>query len=34
KLPTRVMYPNTEFNYNSANIPSIDKYTSKIFWAR
>ncbi|WP_342646010.1 SusD/RagB family nutrient-binding outer membrane lipoprotein [Mucilaginibacter sp. CSA2-8R] len=34
KLPTRLLYPNTEFSYNSANIPSVDKYTSKIFWAR
>ncbi len=34
KLPARIMYPNTEFNYNSANIPTIDKYTSKIFWAK
>lgn len=34
KLPTRIMYPNTEFNYNSANVPTIDKYTSKIFWAK
>lgn len=34
KLPARVTYPNTEFNYNSANVPTIDKYTSKIFWAK
>lgn len=34
KLPTRVMYPNTEFNYNSSNIPDINKYTTKIFWAK
>ncbi|MEN5435953.1 SusD/RagB family nutrient-binding outer membrane lipoprotein [Sphingobacterium faecium] len=34
KLPTRIMYPNTEYNYNSANVPVIDKYTSKIFWAK
>ncbi|MGJ1226628.1 SusD/RagB family nutrient-binding outer membrane lipoprotein [Sphingobacterium siyangense] len=34
KLPTRVMYPNTEFNYNSANVPTVDKYTTKIFWAK
>ena len=34
KLPTRIMYPSTEFNYNAANVPSIDKYTSKIFWAK
>ena len=34
KLPTRIMYPNTEFNYNASNVPTIDKYTSKIFWAK
>lgn len=34
KLPTRILYPNTEFSYNSANVPSIDKFTSKIFWAK
>ncbi|MBE8713128.1 SusD/RagB family nutrient-binding outer membrane lipoprotein [Sphingobacterium hungaricum] len=34
KLPTRILYPNTEFNYNQANVPTIDKYTSKIFWAK
>ena len=34
KLPTRILYPNSEFNYNSNNIPDVDKYTSKIFWAK
>lgn len=34
KLPTRILYPNTEFNYNQLNVPTIDKYTSKIFWAK
>ncbi|RBQ05865.1 SusD/RagB family nutrient-binding outer membrane lipoprotein [Pedobacter miscanthi] len=35
KLPARLLYPSTEFTYNSANVPSgINKYTSKIFWAR
>lgn len=34
RLPTRILYPNTEFAYNGANIPEVDKFTSKIFWAR
>ncbi|MFD1258429.1 SusD/RagB family nutrient-binding outer membrane lipoprotein [Mucilaginibacter terrae] len=34
RLPARLLYPNTEFNYNAANIPTVDKYTSKVFWAR
>jgi len=34
RLPTRLSYPSTEFNYNAGNIPSVDKYTSKIFWAK
>lgn len=34
KLPTRILYPITEFKYNAANIPAADKYTSKIFWAK
>ncbi|MCO5286674.1 MAG: SusD/RagB family nutrient-binding outer membrane lipoprotein [Chitinophagaceae bacterium] len=35
KLPTRVLYPESEFRYNSGNVPTgVDKYTSKIFWAK
>src|SRR5690606_11370812 len=35
KLPTRVLYPESEFSYNSGNVPTgVDKYTSKIFWAK
>lgn len=34
KLPTRVPYPNTELAYNGANVPAVDKFTSKIFWAK
>ncbi|MCO6496107.1 MAG: SusD/RagB family nutrient-binding outer membrane lipoprotein [Chitinophagaceae bacterium] len=34
KLPTRVLYPESEFRYNSGNVPTVDKYTSKIFFAR
>jgi len=35
KLPARLLYPSTEFTYNAANVPTgINKYTSKIFWAR
>jgi hypothetical protein len=34
KLPTRLLYPNSEFQYNASNVISVDKYSSKIFWAR
>lgn len=35
KLPTRVLYPTTEFSYNPANVPSgVTAFTSKIFWAK
>lgn len=34
RLPTRILYPSTEFSYNSANVPEINKYSSKIFWAK
>lgn len=34
RLPTRILYPNTEFNYNQANVPEVDKYKDKIFWAK
>lgn len=34
RLPTRLLYPNTEFAYNQANVPEVDKFTSKIFWAK
>jgi hypothetical protein len=34
-LPTRIMYPNTEYSSNATNVPAgISPYTSKIFWAR
>jgi cytochrome c1 len=35
RLPTRLLYPSTEFTYNAANVPSdINKYSTKIFWAK
>lgn len=34
KLPTRIQYPANEFKYNAANVPAINKYSSKIFWAK
>jgi len=34
KLPARILYPVTENQYNPANVPNVDKYTSKIFWAK
>lgn len=33
KLPSRVLYPQEEFNLNPGNVPqNINKFTSKIFW--
>jgi len=35
KLPTRILYPASEYSYNSSNVPtSISPYTSTIFWAK
>ncbi|MBB2150090.1 SusD/RagB family nutrient-binding outer membrane lipoprotein [Pedobacter gandavensis] len=34
KLPTRILYPLSEFKYNESNIPAVDKFSSKIFWAK
>lgn len=34
KLPARILYPASEFKYNAANIPDVDKYTSKLFYAK
>lgn len=34
KLPTRLLYPNSEFQYNAGNVINVDKYSTKIFWAR
>ena len=35
KLPTRVLYPASEYKYNAKNIPDgISAFTSKIFWAK
>jgi len=36
KLPSRILYPTTEVQYNSANVPSAttDSFTSLIFWAK
>jgi hypothetical protein len=36
-IPVRLLYPQSELNYNSANVPSAgsktgDQFTSKIFW--
>jgi hypothetical protein len=34
KLPTRLLYPDSEFKYNQNNVPkSVNPFTSKIFWA-
>ncbi len=35
KLPTRLLYPNSEYQLNAANVPQdISPYTSLIFWAQ
>lgn len=35
KLPTRILYPASEYSYNAANVPiNISPYTSLIFWAQ
>lgn len=37
KIPTRLLYPQTEYNYNAANVSkqgTINGQTSKIFWDR
>jgi hypothetical protein len=34
KIPTRLLYPQTEYNYNAANVGkegTVDKY-GKLFW--
>lgn len=30
----RLPYPASEFSYNGANIPTVNKYTDKLFWAK
>jgi len=35
KLPARLLYPNSEYQYNPSNIPAgIDAFSSTIFWAK
>ena len=35
KMPTRVLYPTSEFNTNAENVPKdINKFSSLIFWAK
>ncbi len=34
-LPTRILYPASEYSYNAANVPTgVSPYTSLIFWAQ
>jgi hypothetical protein len=34
KLPSRILYPASEYSYNASNVPTgISPYTSLIFWA-
>jgi len=33
RLPTRILYPATEYSYNPSNIPAdVNQFTSRIFW--
>jgi hypothetical protein len=36
RLPSRILYPTSEIQYNSVNVPSAstDSFNSKIFWAK
>ncbi len=37
KIPSRIFYPTAEYQQNAANVPAastIDKFNSKIFWAK
>jgi len=35
KLPSRILYPSTEIQYNAANVPGdVNPFTSLIFWAK
>jgi len=34
RLPTRLLYPESEFKYNSSNVITIDPNKDKIFWAK
>jgi len=34
KLPTRIQYPANEFKYNAKNVPTINIFSDKIFWAK
>ncbi len=35
RMPTRFLYPSSEFNTNAANVPAgIDKFNTLIFWAK
>lgn len=34
KLPTRIQYPASEYRYNAANVPTVNVYSNKIFWAK
>lgn len=34
RLPTLLKYPQSEYNYNSANVRDVNHFTEKIFWAK
>lgn len=35
RMPTRVLYPSTEFNTNAENVPKdVNKFSTLIFWAK
>jgi hypothetical protein len=35
RLPTRILYPVSEYSFNSSNVPSnVNPFSDKIFWAK
>jgi hypothetical protein len=34
RLPTRILYPTSELQYNPANVKTINPFSSLIFWAK
>jgi len=32
QIPRRLLYPQTELNFNAANVPSVTLYAPKLFW--
>lgn len=34
RLPQILIYPNSEYNYNSENAKAVNQFTDKVFWAK